>query len=61
MTKRCCDKDKCKHELPYVFDLLWDIKTLERLQFEYNAALQKAKDLKEMADTYDITLEVTEE
>jgi len=44
-------------ELPYSFDLLHDIKTLEQLQREYNDAVEKIRSLEDLCKDYKIQLQ----
>jgi hypothetical protein len=43
-------------ELPYDFDLHFDIKTFDRLQQEYTDAVQKVELLEVLCDIHDIPL-----
>ena len=42
--------------LPYVFDLIWDIKDIRTLKDEYWRARRKVSGLEDMASQYDIDL-----
>ena len=45
-----------KQELPYDFDLLWDIKTKVQLVTEYLHAKSKVKDIEEVCQSHNLDI-----
>ena len=46
------------NELPYDFDLLWDIKTKARLVYEYLQAKEKVTDIEDVCKSHSIDINV---
>jgi len=44
------------NELPYDFDMIWDIKTKVQLITEYLQAKQKVKDIEEVCQSYEMDI-----
>jgi len=49
-----------EHKLPYVFDLLFDIKTTTQLRNEYLQAKQLIRDIEEVCKDTNIELDLTD-
>jgi len=45
------------NELPYDFDLIWDIKTKAQLVVKYTQALQDIKDIKEVCESHGMDID----
>jgi len=44
-------------QLPYTFDLLWDIKTKTRLVEKYIQAIRDIRDIKEVCESHDMNID----